>query len=110
MLIGSIYSLLGVRSPAPPIIALMGLLGILLGEQAWAGGHQLLSQGLHAQNNGNAAVLKGRSAMTITRREAVSGALGLSVLSAVPGPVFGQPIRRNPAMANELLIVNALVT
>lgn len=48
--------------------------------------------------------------MTITRREAVSGALGLSVLSAVPGPVFGQPIRRNPAMANELLIVNALVT
>lgn len=48
--------------------------------------------------------------MTITRREAVSGALGLSVLSAVPGPVFGQPIPRNPAMANELLIVNALVT
>jgi XapX domain-containing protein len=34
MLIGSIYSLLGVRSPAPPFFALMGLLGMLLGEQA----------------------------------------------------------------------------
>lgn len=33
LLIGGIYSLLGVRSPAPPTIALVGLLGILLGEQ-----------------------------------------------------------------------------
>jgi XapX domain-containing protein len=33
LLIGVIYSLLGVRSPAPPIIALVGLLGILAGEQ-----------------------------------------------------------------------------
>ncbi len=33
LLVGMIYSLLGVRSPAPPIIALVGLAGILLGEQ-----------------------------------------------------------------------------
>jgi XapX domain-containing protein len=33
LLIGGIYSLLGVKSPAPPTIALIGLLGILLGEQ-----------------------------------------------------------------------------
>ncbi|WP_342249115.1 DUF1427 family protein [Sphingomonas sp. OTU376] len=33
LLVGLIYSLLGVRSPAPPAIALIGLLGILLGEQ-----------------------------------------------------------------------------
>ena len=33
LLVGIIYSLLGVRSPAPPAIALIGLLGILLGEQ-----------------------------------------------------------------------------
>ena len=33
LLIGVIYALLQVRSPAPPVIALMGLLGILLGEQ-----------------------------------------------------------------------------
>jgi len=34
LLVGVIYSLLGVRSPAPPAIALIGLMGILLGEQA----------------------------------------------------------------------------
>ena len=34
MLVGAIYALIGVRSPAPPTIALIGLLGILLGEQA----------------------------------------------------------------------------
>jgi XapX domain-containing protein len=33
-LVGGIYGLLGVRSPAPPMIALTGLLGILIGEQA----------------------------------------------------------------------------
>lgn len=33
LLVGIVYSLLGVRSPAPPTIALIGLLGILLGEQ-----------------------------------------------------------------------------
>ncbi|MEN2787867.1 XapX domain-containing protein [Sphingomonas qilianensis] len=34
LLVGIVYSLLGVRSPAPPAIALVGLLGILIGEQA----------------------------------------------------------------------------
>ena len=34
VLVGVIYSLLGVRSPAPPAIALLGLLGMLLGERA----------------------------------------------------------------------------
>jgi XapX domain-containing protein len=33
LLVGVIYSLLHVRSPAPPAIALLGLLGMLLGEQ-----------------------------------------------------------------------------
>ncbi|SFK57486.1 DUF1427 family protein [Caulobacter sp. UNC279MFTsu5.1] len=32
LLVGVLYSLLGVRSPAPPTIALLGLLGMLLGE------------------------------------------------------------------------------
>jgi XapX domain-containing protein len=30
--VGIAYSVMGVRSPAPPVIALIGLLGILLGE------------------------------------------------------------------------------
>ncbi|HVE05940.1 MAG TPA: DUF1427 family protein [Paraburkholderia sp.] len=34
LLVGIIYALLGVRSPAPPAIALLGLLGMLIGEQA----------------------------------------------------------------------------
>ena len=33
LLVGVIYGLLNVRSPAPPVIALVGLLGILVGEQ-----------------------------------------------------------------------------
>ena len=33
LLVGVIYALSGVRSPAPPVIALVGLLGILAGEQ-----------------------------------------------------------------------------
>lgn len=33
LLVGVIYGLLHVRSPAPPVVALIGLLGMLLGEQ-----------------------------------------------------------------------------
>jgi XapX domain-containing protein len=33
VLVGIIYSLMHVRSPAPPLVALVGLLGILGGEQ-----------------------------------------------------------------------------
>lgn len=43
LLVGIIYSLLSVRSPAPPLVALIGLLGILVGEQVIPVGKQLLS-------------------------------------------------------------------
>ncbi|MDF3839935.1 XapX domain-containing protein [Cupriavidus basilensis] len=33
ILVGIIYALLQVRSPAPPAVALIGLLGMLIGEQ-----------------------------------------------------------------------------
>src|SRR5256885_1954737 len=33
LVVGIVYSLLNVRSPAPPVVALVGLLGILIGEQ-----------------------------------------------------------------------------
>ena len=33
ILVGVVYGLLKVRSPAPPVIALVGLAGILIGEQ-----------------------------------------------------------------------------
>jgi XapX domain-containing protein len=43
VLVGVIYSLLNVRSPAPPLVALVGLLGILLGEQIIPVGKQMFA-------------------------------------------------------------------
>ena len=43
LLVGVVYSLLDVRSPAPPVIALIGLLGILLGEQIIPVGRQMIT-------------------------------------------------------------------
>ncbi|SMG60496.1 DUF1427 family protein [Paraburkholderia susongensis] len=34
VLVGVIYSVIKVRSPAPPLVALIGLLGMLIGAQA----------------------------------------------------------------------------
>jgi XapX domain-containing protein len=34
LLVGVLYGLIRVKSPAPPLIALVGLLGMVLGEQA----------------------------------------------------------------------------
>ena len=36
VLVGVLYGLIRVKSPAPPIVALLGLLGMVLGEQAGA--------------------------------------------------------------------------
>jgi XapX domain-containing protein len=43
VLVGMIYSLLNVRSPAPPLVALIGLAGILIGEQVIPVGKQVLT-------------------------------------------------------------------
>lgn len=43
LLVGIVYSIVGVRSPAPPVVALVGLLGILLGEQIVPVARHLLS-------------------------------------------------------------------
>ncbi|MFY0610597.1 MAG: DUF1427 family protein [Hyphomicrobiaceae bacterium] len=54
--VGAAYALLNTRSPAPPIIALLGLLGMLLGESAmsWAKSRMTLSDAaahcLHAKD------------------------------------------------------------
>lgn len=41
-LVGVVYGLLGVAAPAPPVVALVGLAGILLGEQILPVGRRLL--------------------------------------------------------------------
>ncbi|MFL9910340.1 DUF1427 family protein [Paraburkholderia sp. RL17-337-BIB-A] len=43
ILVGVVYSLIGVTSPAPPIAALVGLLGILGGEQIFPVAKKMLS-------------------------------------------------------------------
>jgi XapX domain-containing protein len=43
LLVGVVYSLLHVRSPAPPLVALIGLLGILVGEQIVPMGAKLMA-------------------------------------------------------------------
>jgi len=43
LMVGVVYSLLGVQSPAPPVVALIGLLGILLGEQIVPVGRELIA-------------------------------------------------------------------
>ncbi|WP_197388228.1 XapX domain-containing protein [Ralstonia pseudosolanacearum] len=43
ILVGIIYALLHVRSPAPPTIALIGLLGMLIGEQIVPAAQRLLA-------------------------------------------------------------------
>ena len=43
LLVGIVYDFLNVRSPAPPVIALVGLLGILAGEQVVPLAKRLLS-------------------------------------------------------------------
>ena len=45
ILAGCLYGLLQVRSPAPPLIALCGLFGILVGEQAVPLARHMISGG-----------------------------------------------------------------
>ena len=51
--VGVIYGLVAVRSPAPPIIALLGLLGMLIGEATvkWIRGHsEPIAHALHLKS------------------------------------------------------------
>ena len=50
--VGIVYGLSGVRSPAPPIIALVGLLGMVLGEQAATLAKAHFSQHAQDQSDG----------------------------------------------------------
>ena len=43
LLVGIVYSVLGARLPVPPLVALIGLLGSLVGEQLLPVGQRLLA-------------------------------------------------------------------
>ncbi len=46
LVVGVPYALVGVRSPAPPIVALVGLLGMVLGEQLGATALSMTAAGI----------------------------------------------------------------
>jgi XapX domain-containing protein len=76
LLVGVIYSLLNVRSPAPPLVALVGLLGILIGEQiipvskAMLGGHGLAAAWRHTKSEAHIfGMLPGRHADAATETD-----------------------------------------
>jgi XapX domain-containing protein len=50
LVVGVVYGLIQVRSPAPPLIALAGLLGMALGEQAIDMARRHLPPGVEASN------------------------------------------------------------
>jgi XapX domain-containing protein len=54
LLVGVAYGVIRVKSPAPPIVALVGLLGMVLGEQA---GGWLLAKKTPAANAASAYIL-----------------------------------------------------
>jgi XapX domain-containing protein len=76
VLVGIIYSLLDVRSPAPPLVALVGLLGILAGEQvipvgkAMLAGHGLTAAWQHAKSEAHIfGLLPGRHADAVAQAQ-----------------------------------------
>jgi XapX domain-containing protein len=54
MVVGVAYGVIRVKSPAPPIVALLGLLGMVLGEQA---GGWLLAKKMKTTNTASVYVL-----------------------------------------------------
>lgn len=80
LLVGIVYSLINVRSPAPPVVALLGLFGILLGEQMVpVARHLLRGDGLRAAigladcSNHVLGQLPGRKTFASGRTEAPPG-------------------------------------
>jgi XapX domain-containing protein len=57
LLVGLLYGVIRVKSPAPPIVALLGLFGMVLGEQA---GEWLNAKKLQAANVASVRVVDER--------------------------------------------------
>jgi XapX domain-containing protein len=57
LLVGVVYGVIRVKSPAPPVVALLGLFGMVLGEQA---GGWLLTKKIRATNVASAQIVSER--------------------------------------------------
>ena len=76
LLVGVVYSVLNIRSPAPPLVALVGLFGILLGEQiipvgrGMISGHTIAAAWDHAKSEAHIfGLLPGRHAYEETKQQ-----------------------------------------
>jgi XapX domain-containing protein len=58
LFVGVLYGVIRVKSPAPPIIALLGLLGMVLGEQA---GEWLLAKRAQATHAPSSHIISERN-------------------------------------------------
>lgn len=59
LLVGVVYGVIRVKSPAPPIVALLGLFGMVLGEQA---GGRFFTRKVQATNTSSAYIAGERKA------------------------------------------------
>lgn len=90
VLVGVIYALLQVRSPAPPVVALLGLLGMLIGEQVvppvkrWLAGEPVTISWFHSE-----CVPK---------------------ITGMPGPAAGAPAAGGPVAGSPTAVATAPVT
>jgi XapX domain-containing protein len=66
--VGAAYGLVQVRSPAPPMIALVGLFGMVLGQQALDMTKRHFEQSAHSSNKHDASSAKDLSELTTERR------------------------------------------
>lgn len=82
VLVGLIYHLIGVRSPAPPLVALIGLLGILGGEQLVPVARQYFSAATHARVTG---ALDKTTAASAALQSGISGSAAASKTAANEG-------------------------
>ncbi|MGD0299728.1 MAG: DUF1427 family protein [Bryobacteraceae bacterium] len=65
LLVGVVYGVIRVKSPAPPIVALLGLLGMVLGEQA---GEWFHTKKIQASNVASAQIAGESKISSILRR------------------------------------------
>ena len=74
LMVGILYSVINVRSPAPPLFALLGLLGMLGGEQVIPGVKQALAATTTSSATSHARCLRDAFGLLSTRSGAEAAA------------------------------------
>jgi XapX domain-containing protein len=75
LLVGVVYGVIRVKSPAPPIVALLGLLGMVLGEQA---GGWFLTKKIQATNLASAHIVEAKDQRQLSKAQSVISAVSQS--------------------------------